>query len=53
MLVKYYFEIKYVKGLDNVKANALNRKEKLQKNNKVSRALFKKDNNGKIKYNYL
>jgi len=29
MLIKYYFEIEHVKGLNNVKANAFNKKEKL------------------------
>jgi len=52
MLVKYYFEIEYVKKLDNAKADALSRKEKLQRNNKVSEALFKENSNGKIWYNH-
>ena len=29
ILVKYYFEIKYVKGTDNVRADTLNRKAEL------------------------
>ena len=29
MLAKYYFEIKYIKGTDNIKVNALNRKVEL------------------------
>ena len=29
MLVEYYFEIKYIKGTDNIKADALSRKVKL------------------------
>jgi len=29
MLVKYYFEIKYIKGTDNIKVNALNKKVEL------------------------
>ena len=53
MLAKYHFKIKHVKKSDNIKTNALNRKKKLQKGDKMSRALFKKDNNGKIKYNHL
>ena len=48
MLAEYHFEIKHVKGSDNAKADALSRKEKLQKNNKVSGALFKESSNGKI-----
>ena len=29
MLVEYYFKIKYIKGIDNIKANTLNRKAEL------------------------
>ena len=36
MLTEYYFKIKHIKGSDNAKANAFNRKKELQSNNKVS-----------------
>ena len=29
MLAEYYFKIKYIKGIDNAKADALNRKAEL------------------------
>ena len=29
MLVEYYFKIKYIKGTDNIKVNALNKKVEL------------------------
>jgi len=29
MLVKYYFEIKYIKGTDNIRVNILSRKVEL------------------------
>jgi len=29
MLVEYYFKIKYIKGIDNIKADALSRKAEL------------------------
>jgi len=29
MLVEYYFEIEYIKGIDNVRVDALNRKVEL------------------------
>jgi len=29
MLVEYYFKIKYIKGIDNARVNALSRKAKL------------------------
>jgi len=52
MLIKYYFKIKHVKGLDNTKANILSRKKELQSNNKVLKALLKLKENGKIWYNH-
>jgi len=48
MLAKYYFKIEHVKKSDNAKVDALNRKEKLQSNDKVSGALLKLKKNGKI-----
>ena len=29
MLIKYYFEIKYIKGTDNIRADILSRRVKL------------------------
>ena len=29
MLVKYYFEIKHIKGIDNIRADVLNKKIEL------------------------
>jgi len=29
MLIKYYFKIKYIKGINNARVDALNRKAKL------------------------
>jgi len=52
MLAEYYFKIKHVKESDNAKADALSRKKELQRNNKVSGALFKESSNGKIRYNH-
>jgi len=52
MLAEYHFKIEHVKGLDNARADALNRKEKLQRNDKVSGTLFKESSNGKIRYNH-
>jgi len=48
MLAEYHFKIKHVKGLDNARADALSKKEELQRNNKVSGALFEKSSNRKI-----
>jgi len=48
MLAEYHFKIEHVKGSDNAKADALSRKEKLQKNDKVSGALLRSDKDKKI-----
>ena len=53
MLVKYYFKIKYVKGIDNIRADTLNRKAELQNNKKLLNAMLYIDEDNKIKYNYL
>ena len=53
MLIKYHFEIKYVKGTDNIRADTLSKKIKLQDNKKPLDAILRIDKNGKIKYNYL
>ena len=52
MLAEYHFKIEHVKGLDNAKADALSKKEKLQENDKVSGTMFKESNNEKIQYNH-
>jgi len=52
MLVEYHFKIEHVKGLDNARADALSRKEELQRSDKISGALFKESSNGKIWYNH-
>jgi len=53
MLVEYYFKIKYIKGTDNARVDALSRKVELQGKKKVKRVILKIDNDGKIRYNYL
>jgi len=52
MLAEYHFKIKHVKKSNNAKADALNKKEELQNNNKVSGALLKLKENRKIWYNH-
>ena len=52
MLIKYYFEIKHVKGTDNIKADTLSRKIELQNSKKPLDAILRIDKNSKIKYNY-
>ena len=52
MLVKYYFKIKYVKGIDNIKVNTLSRKAELQGSKKLSNAILRIDKDGKIRYNH-
>ena len=52
MLIKYYFKIQYIKGIDNIKADALSKKAKLQNNKKLLKAMLCKDKDGLIRYNY-
>jgi len=53
MLAEYYFKIKYIKGIDNIRVDILSRKVKLQDNKKVKGVILRMDKNGKIRYNYL
>jgi len=53
MLVEYYFEIEYIKGIDNARADILSRKAELQGKEKIEGVILRIDNNGRIKYNYL
>jgi len=53
MLAEYHFKIKYIKESDNARADALSRKKKLQRNDKMSGTLFKENSNKKIRYNHL
>ena len=53
MLIKYYFEIQYIKGIENVRVDALSRRAKLQNNKKLLGALLRQDKDRLIKYNYL
>jgi len=53
MLVEYYFEIEYIKGIDNARVDVLSRKAELQNNKKVKGVILKMGEDGKIRYNYL
>jgi len=53
MLVEYYFKIEYIKGINNARVDALNRKVKLQDNKKVKGVILRIDEDEKIRYNYL
>jgi len=53
MLAEYYFEIKYTKGTDNARADALSKKTELQGKEKIKGVILKKNKDGKIRYNYL
>ena len=53
MLVEYYFEIKYIKGIENARVDALSRISELQGNKKLLGAVLRLDDNRKIRYNYL
>ena len=53
MRVEYYFKIKYIKGTNNIKADAFSRKVELEGNKKLLNIILRIDKDGKIKYNYL
>jgi len=53
MLVEYHFEIKYMKGIDNTKVDALSRKAELQGKEKIEGVILRIDNDSRIRYNYL
>ena len=52
MLIEYYFKIKYVKGMDNARADILSKKIELQGGKKPSDAILRLDKDRKIRYNY-
>src|SRR5271170_6525752 len=52
MLSEYYFEIEHVKGTDNTRVDILSRKAELQGLEKLSGAMLKLSEDGKIRYNY-
>jgi len=53
MLLEYYFKIEYIKGTDNARVDALSKKAELQGKEKVKGVILRKDEDGKIRYNYL
>ena len=53
MLTEYYFEIKYVKGMDNIKANTLSRKAELQGSKKLLDIMLRINKDKRIRYNHL
>ena len=52
MLAEYYFKIKYIKGINNVRADILNRKAELQSSIKLLDAMLRIDKDRKIRYNH-
>ena len=40
MLTEYYFKIQYIKGIENIRADILSRKAKLQNNKKLLGAIL-------------
>jgi len=53
ILAEYYFKIKYIKGIDNARADALSKKVELQGKEKVKGVILRMDKDGKIRYNHL
>ena len=52
MLIEYYFKIQYTKGIENIRADALSRKAKLQNDKKLLGVMLRKDTDRLIRYNY-
>ena len=52
MLAEYYFKIKYIKGIDNARADILSRKAELQGREKPSDVILRLNKDRKIRYNY-
>ena len=53
MLIEYHFKIQYIKGTENIRVDALNRKAKLQNNKKLLGVMLRQDKDRLIRYNYL
>ena len=53
MLIEYYFEIQYIKEIENIRADILSRKAKLQNSKKLLKAMLRQDKDRLIRYNYL
>ena len=48
MLIKYYFKIKYIKEIDNAKADIFSKKVKLQGSKKLLNTILRLNKNRKI-----
>ena len=53
MLAKYYFEIEYIKGINNTKADIFSKKTELQSSEKLLNIILRINKDRKIRYNYL
>jgi hypothetical protein len=52
ILAEYYFEIKYIKGTDNARADILSRKAELQSREKLLSTMLHINKDRKIRYNH-
>ena len=53
MLIEYYFKIKYIKGIDNAKADTLSKKAELQGREKPLDTILRLNKDRRIRYNHL
>ena len=53
MLAEYHFKIKYIKGINNARADILSRKAELQGGEKPLDTILRLDKDKRIRYNYL
>jgi hypothetical protein len=52
ILAEYHFKIKYIRGINNTKADILSRKTKLQNREKLLSIMLHINKDKKIRYNY-
>ena len=53
MLAEYYFKIKYIKGIDNARADIFSKKAELQGKEKPLDTILRLDKDRRIRYNHL
>ena len=52
MLTEYYFKIKHIKGINNIRVNILSKKAELQGREKPLDTILRLNKDRKIRYNY-
>ena len=53
MLAEYYFKIKYIKGINNARADIFSKKVELQGGKKLLDVMLRLNKDRRIRYNYV